>query len=149
MHRRGLESVSMIIATAWCLAVILGLVGWAFPDTGFAEESRDVYFNTQGTPQGPAAPAPHETVYSRIGSSDSRLLVWFVTQQHTYFGGFVLALPMFCVIMEFAGLMVRDRSTALRYDQMARHFLKVALLALSLTAVVGSIMLALFIALYP
>ncbi|WP_447984445.1 cytochrome ubiquinol oxidase subunit I [Nitrospira sp. Nam74] len=111
--------------------------------------SKDVYYKTDGVPMGPPAPTSEAIVYPRYGSFDSRLLVWFVTQQHTYFGGFVLALPMFCVIMEFAGLMVRDRSTALRYDQMARHFLKVALLALSLTAVVGSIMLTLFIALYP
>ena len=111
--------------------------------------SKDVYYKTDGVPIGPAAPSSEAMVYPRYGSFDSRLLVWFVTQQHTYFGGFVLALPMFCVIMEFAGLMVRERSMALRYDQMARHFLKVALLALSLTAVVGSIMLTLFIALYP
>jgi cytochrome bd ubiquinol oxidase subunit I len=113
------------------------------------QSSKDVYYKTDGIPMGPPAPTSEAIVYPRYGSFDSRLLVWFVTQQQTYFGGFVLALPIFCVIMEFAGLMVRDRSTALRYDQMARHFLKVALLALSLTAVVGSIMLALFITLYP
>ena len=113
------------------------------------QSSKDVYYKTNGIPMGPPAPTSEAIVYPRYGSFDSRLLVWFVTQQHTYFGGFVLALPIFCVIMEFAGLMVRDQSTALRYDQMARHFLKVALLALSLTAVVGSIMLALFITLYP
>jgi cytochrome bd ubiquinol oxidase subunit I len=111
--------------------------------------SKDVYYKTDGVPMGPPAPTSEAIVYPRYGSFDSRLLVWFVTQQHTYFGGFVLALPMFCVILEFAGLIGRDRSTAVRYDQMARHFLKVALLALSLTAVVGSIMLTLFIALYP
>jgi cytochrome bd-type quinol oxidase subunit 1 len=113
------------------------------------QSSKDVYYKTDGVPIGPPAPTSEVIIYPRYGSFDSRLLVWFVTQQHTYFGGFVLALPIFCVIMEFAGLMVRDRSAALRYDQMARHFLKVALLALSLTAVVGSIMLTLFIALYP
>ena len=37
----------------------------------------------------------------------------------------------------------------LRYDRIARDFLKVSLLALSLTALVGSVMLALFIMLYP
>ena len=25
---------------------------------------------------------------------DSRLLMWFIIQQHTYFGGFMLALPV-------------------------------------------------------
>ena len=137
----------------------LRVVGWIFiglllvtanmAAAGDLLSSKDVYYKTDGLPVGPPAPTSETIVYPRYGSFDSRLLVWFVTQQHTYFGGFVLALPIFCVIMEFAGLMVRDRSTALRYDQMARHFLKVGLLALSLTAVVGSIMLALFIVLYP
>lgn len=129
--------------------VLLLLITANMAAAGDLLSSKDVYYKTDGIPVGPPAPASEAIVYPRYGSFDSRLLVWFVTQQHTYFGGFVLALPMFCVIMEFAGLMVRDRSTALRYDQMARHFLKVALLALSLTAVVGSIMLTLFIALYP
>lgn len=137
----------------------LRVVGWIFiglllvtanmAAAGDLLSSKDVYYKTDGLPVGPPAPTSETIVYPRYGSFDSRLLVWFVTQQHTYFGGFVLALPIFCVIMEFAGLIVRDRSTAFRYDQMARHFLKVGLLALSLTAVVGSIMLALFIVLYP
>ena len=66
-------------------------VGWGLESPVFAEDSTDLYFKTPGIPQGPPAPSPQETVYSRIGSFDSRLLVWFVTQQHTYFGGFVLA----------------------------------------------------------
>jgi cytochrome bd ubiquinol oxidase subunit I len=131
------------------MLVVLLLMTANMAAAGDLQNSKDVYYKTDGIPVGPPAPTSETIVYPRYGSFDSRLLVWFVTQQHTYFGGFVLALPIFCVIMEFAGLMVRDRSTALRYDQMARHFLKVALLALSLTAVVGSIMLALFMTLYP
>ena len=64
-------------------------------------------------------------------------------------GGFVLALPIFCVIIEFLGLIARNPASAMRYDRLARDFLKVSLLALSLTAVVGSLMLGLFITLYP
>ena len=120
--------------------------GWA--DTG-ADPSVDVYYKTPGVPSGPAAPSPDSGAYPRYGSFDNRSFVWFVTQQHTYFGGFVLALPLFCVILEFAGLMRRDRTVAARYDRMARDFLRVALLALSLTAVVGSLMLGLFVWFYP
>lgn len=115
----------------------------------FAEDAADLYFKTQGTPQGPAAPSPAETVYPRIGSFDSRLLVWFVTQQHTYFGGFVLALPLFCALLEFLGLITKKPALSLRYDGLARDLAKVSLLALSVTAVVGSLMLAMFIFLYP
>ena len=131
----------VVLATAW--------IGWDFQSQAFAEESTDLYFKTPGVPVGPPAPLPQETVYSRIGSFDSRLLVWFVTQQHTYFGGFVLALPIFCVLLEFLGLSSRKPSLALRYDGLARDLAKVALLALSVTAVVGSLMLGMFIWFYP
>jgi cytochrome d ubiquinol oxidase subunit I len=114
-----------------------------------AEEAADLYYKIPGMPQGPAAPLPTETVYSRVGSFDSRLLVWFVTQQHTYFGGFVLALPLFCALLEFLGLVTKKPALSLRYDGLARDLAKVALLALSVTAVVGSLMLALFLSLYP
>lgn len=132
-----------------CLIVSFFIGVTVAANAGTVESPTDVYYHTEGILSGPPAPSSDTIVYPRYGSFDSRLLVWFVTQQHTYFGGFVLALPLFCMIMEFVGLMVRDGSTSSRYDQMARDFLKVALLALSLTAVVGSIMLALFIGLYP
>jgi len=131
------------------LAALLLCTAGSGPSLSFAEGSTDLYFGTPGIPQGPAAPGPQETVYSRIGSFDSRLLVWFVTQQHTYFGGFVLALPLFCALLEFAGLMTKKPALSLRYDGLARDLAKVALLALSVTAVVGSLMLSMFIYFYP
>ncbi|HJT18850.1 MAG TPA: cytochrome ubiquinol oxidase subunit I [Nitrospira sp.] len=136
------------------LAVVLivlsiGMVSSPWGTPVFAENSTDVYFNTPGSPQGPAAPSPTETVYARVGSFDNRLLVWFVTQQHTYFGGFVLALPLFCALLEFLGLMTKKPGLSLRYDGLARDLAQVALLALSVTAIVGCLMLGLFITLYP
>jgi cytochrome d ubiquinol oxidase subunit I len=141
------KSVAVVLAI---VAVAGGLVlsaGLFLPV--LAEEAADVYYQIQGTPQGPPAPSPTETIYSRVGSFDSRLVVWFVTQQHTYFGGFVLALPIFCALLEFLGLITKKPALSLRYDGLARDLAKVALLALSVTAVVGSLMLALFISLYP
>ncbi len=132
------------------LAVLSALViDWGSYSQSFAETSTDLYFKTPGIPQGPPAPSPEETVYSRIGSFDSRLLVWFITQQHTYFGGFVLALPIFCVLLEFLGLSSRNPALALRYDGLARDLAKVALLALSATAVIGGLMLGMFLYFYP
>lgn len=139
------------ISVATCIAMVAIAIGcaWNGPDPAFAESSTDVYFGTEGTPQGPAAPTPQETIYPRIGSLDSRLLVWFVTQQHTYFGGFVLALPLFCALLEFVGLITKKPALALRYDGLARDLAKVAVLALSVTALIGSLMLTMFITLYP
>ena len=140
-----LTSLALVLA----VVALFGLFSPALDLPACAEESTDLYFNTPGTPQGPAAPAPHETAYPRIGSSDSRLLVWFVTQLHTYFGGFVLALPLFCALLEFLGLITKKPAWALRYDGLARDLAKVALLALSVTAFIGSLMLTIFITLYP
>ena len=99
---QGFRLKRSAISIAICIAMVAIAIGcgWNGPDLSFAESSTDVYFGTEGTPQGPAAPTPHETVYPRVGSLDSRVLVWFVTQQHTYFGGFVLALPLFCALLE-------------------------------------------------
>lgn len=140
------------------LVVVLALGGWSLEQVRAVEPvavqtgeglAQDVYFKTQGVPSGPPAPPAEEITYPRIASLDSRLIVWFVTQQHTYFGGFVLALPIFCVLIEFLGLRTRDSSLAARYDRLARDFARVSVLAMSMTALVGSLMLALFILLYP
>lgn len=149
--RRRLWVIRPMIGMAVCAAILVAMLCgvWSAPTLSFAEGATDLYFGTEGTPQGPAAPAPHETVYSRIGSFDSRLLVWFVTQQHTYFGGFVLALPLFCALLEFLGLVTKKPALSLRYDGLARDLSKVALLALSVTALIGSLMLVMFITLYP
>jgi cytochrome bd ubiquinol oxidase subunit I len=140
-----------VIGYSVLLLVVLAAlgIGWGLHSQSFAEGTTDLYFKTPGTPQGPPAPSPQETVYSRIGSFDSRLLVWFVTQLHTYFGGLVLALPIFCVLLEFLGLSSRKPARALRYDGLARDLAKVGLLALSVTAVVGSLMLGMFLYFYP
>lgn len=140
-----------VVGYSILLMVVLAAlgIGWGLQSQSFAQDATDLYFKTPGTPQGPAVPSPQETVYSRIGSFDSRLLVWFVTQQHTYFGGFVLALPIFCVLLEFLGLSSRKPALALRYDGLARDLAKVALLALSVTAVVGGLMLGMFLYFYP
>jgi len=137
------------VATLLLAVLAASAIDWGLHSQSFAESSTDLYFKTPGTPQGPPAPSPQETVYSRIGSLDSRLLVWFITQQHTYFGGFVLALPIFCVLLEFLGLSSRKPALALRYDGLAHDLAKVALLALSATAVIGSLMLGMFLYFYP
>jgi hypothetical protein len=141
----GMHSVLSVVL----IVLSIGIAGSLSGIPVFAENSTDVYFNTPGSSEGPAAPSPTETVYARIGSFDSRLLVWFVTQQHTYFGGFVLALPLFCALLEFLGLLTKRPGLSLRYDGLARDLAQVALLALSVTAVVGCLMLGLFITLYP
>ncbi|MBS0164090.1 MAG: hypothetical protein JSS48_16170, partial [Nitrospira sp.] len=81
-----------------------------------ADPSTDVYFHTPGVPSGPSAPTANDNHYPQVGSLDSRLLMWFIIQQHTYFGGFVLALPIFCVLLELLGMAAKNPAMALRYD---------------------------------
>src|SRR5688572_6692518 len=138
------KAVAVLAVVACALLLSAGL---ALPAGG--DDAADLYYQLRGTPSGPPAPTVTETVYPRVGSFDSRLVVWFVTQQHTYFGGFVLALPLFCALLEFLGLLTKKPALSLRYDGLARDLAKVALLALSVTAVVGSLMLGMFIWLYP
>ena len=119
-------------------------VGPEIPNFAFAEESfeanvevgKDVYYQTPGTPAGPTA-EEMKSGYPRFGFINNRIVVWMVTQQHTYFGGFVLALPIFCLLLEFIGLSRRDPQKGKRYDELARDILRVSLLALSFTALLG------------
>ena len=50
------------------------------------EEVRDIFYQTPGPIEGPAA-AESPQSYSSFPFVNNRLVVWFVTQQHTYFGG--------------------------------------------------------------
>ena len=53
------------------------------------------------------------------------------------------------MLLEFLGLTRRDQESAKRFDVLAHDILRVALLALSITAVLGALMLGAFITLYP
>ena len=138
-----------------CVPVLLLLLGvLLIPTFSLAdisptsETSTDIYYQTPGVP---LSDPVHEidSGYPKIPFVNNRVLIWLVTQQHTYFGGFVLALPFFTMLLEFLGLTRRTPESASRYDGLARDILRVALLALSMTAVLGAAMLGAFIALYP
>ena len=69
------------------------------------EMGRDVYYKTEGPAIGMPAPvtADNETFYPRY-NFESRVLLWVANQQHLYYGSFVLAVPIFCMCIEFAGI---------------------------------------------
>ena len=77
------------------------------------EMGRDVYYKTEGPVVG--APAPktedNEQYYPRY-NFESRVLLWVANQQHLYYGSFVLAVPIFCMCIEFAGMMTKDKAMA-------------------------------------
>ena len=114
------------------------------------EKGKDVYYKTEGIVSGPPAPktTDSEKDYPRY-NFESRVLLWFANQQHLYYGSFVLAVPIFCMIIEFMGVVSKDKALAKRYDQLAYDFIKISLTAYSLTAILGGILIFTFLTLYP
>lgn len=110
--------------------------------------NRDIFYQTPGSVEGPAA-AENFQQYSTYPFLNNRLIIWFVTQQHTYFGGFVLALPLFSLLLEFLGNTRKHPTIKQKFDGLAHDILRVALLSLSITALLGSLMLGAFITFYP
>jgi len=117
--------------------------------SGLLPPATDVYYGTQGEPRSDPAPRPATADYPRYGNLNNRLAMWVITQQHTYFGGFVLALPIFCLIIEMMGLMARDRITSARYDRLARDFLRISLIAFSVSSLLGASLVGALLTLYP
>ena len=75
----------------------------------------------------------------------SRVVVWMMAELHLMFAAFVLAVPMFAVIIEFIGYYTGDK----RYDALAYDFTKLLSVSFSFTASLGALLtFALFI-LYP
>lgn len=114
------------------------------------EIGRDVYYKTEGPAVGAPAPKTQDTAefYPRY-NFESRVLLWVANQQHLYYGSFVLAVPIFCMCIEFAGLVSKDKAMAKKYDQLAYDFIKISLTAYSLTAILGGILIFTFLTLYP
>ncbi len=75
----------------------------------------------------------------------SRLAVWAIAQIHLNFAAFILGVPIFAVIVEVVGMRTKDP----RYDWVAHEFVKLAFAAFSTTALLGALLLFLFIGYYP
>ena len=61
-----------------------------------------------------------EAEYRRFPVVGSRVAIWVVAQLHLLFAAFVLAVPIFAVIIEFIGFRTKDP----RYDELAHEFTK-------------------------
>lgn len=94
-----------------------------------------------------SVPAPNlqEFDYPIVLGLNSRVTVWLVAQLHLYFGAFVLAVPIFVLIIEGIGVATKDE----RYDKMAYEFIKISITAYSLTALLGGLLTFVLMAMYP
>ncbi|MFQ5954069.1 MAG: cytochrome ubiquinol oxidase subunit I [Kiloniellales bacterium] len=93
----------------------------------------------------PPAPRLSEADYPRIAGLNSRVVVWLVAQLHLWFAAFVLAVPIFVLIIEGVGMATRDE----RYDNMAYEFIRISIAAYSLTAILGGLLVFCLIVFYP
>ena len=91
------------------------------------------------------APRPSRLDYPLIGNISARTVVWSAAQMHLYLAAFVLAVPLFAIATEFMSVITGDD----RYDSMAREFMKIAMAAYSLTALVGGGLLLSLLVFYP
>ena len=92
-----------------------------------------------------AQEAVKEPAYRAFPGIGSRLAVWAVAQLHLNFAAFILGVPIFAVIIEIMGWRTRDA----RYDWLAHEFVKLTFAAFSTTALLGALLLFLFIGYYP
>ncbi len=80
--------------------------------------------------------------FPRVGS---RVAIWVVAQLHLLFAAFVLAVPIFALIIEFIGYRTGDK----RYDKLAYEFTKLLSASFSFTAALGAGLTFMLIILYP
>jgi cytochrome bd-type quinol oxidase subunit 1 len=83
--------------------------------------------------------------YRALPVLGNRVAVWIVAELHLMFAAFVLGVPIFALITEVVGVATRER----RYDELAREFTKLLAMAYTLTAILGCLLLVLFLILYP
>ena len=86
-----------------------------------------------------------EATYRTFPVVGSRVAIWAVAQLHLLFAAFVLAVPIFALIVEAIGYKTGD----LRYDRLAYEFTKLLSVSFSLTATFGAALTFMLVILYP
>ena len=86
-----------------------------------------------------------EIAYRAFPVIGSRVAIWAVAQLHLLFAAFVLAVPMFVLIIEYIGYRTGEK----RYDRLAYEFTKLLSVAFSLTAALGAMLTFMLMVLYP
>ncbi len=105
---------------------------------GLAAERADAESKARATPY-------EEAEYRTVPVVGSRVAIWAVAQLHLLFAAFVLAVPIFALIVEAIGYKTGD----LRYDRLAYEFTKLLSVSFSLTATFGALLTFMLIILYP
>jgi len=86
-----------------------------------------------------------EAEYREFPVIGSRTAIWVVAQVKLLFAAFVLAVPMFALIIELIGYWSKDD----RYDRLAYEFTSLLSPAFAMTAAFGGVLTFMLIILYP
>ncbi|HEY7923460.1 MAG TPA: hypothetical protein VII62_09805, partial [Vicinamibacteria bacterium] len=123
-------AVASLVVVAIAFAATVGLVQWVLSREYRAPERSDqaqLTPRTQALADEAAAKAKadrekpyQEETYRRFPVVGSRVAVWVLAQLHLLFAAFVLAVPLFALIIEFIGWLNGDE----RYDELAHEFTK-------------------------
>jgi cytochrome bd ubiquinol oxidase subunit I len=92
-----------------------------------------------------AQDAAREPAYRTFPILGSRLAVWAIAQLHLNFAAFILGVPIFAVIIEIMGWRTGQEG----YDWLSHEFVKLTFAAFSTTALLGALLLFLFVGYYP
>ena len=116
------------------LAILFGSSAWASEGYNFGG---DATYRTLFEPEG------------RFGILNPRLIIWILAQLHLLFAAFVLAVPMFAVIIEVIGLIQKDRAKGQQYDDLAHEFTRLLGTAFSVTSILGAVFTFACLWMYP
>ncbi len=89
--------------------------------------------------------APGDGDYRTMPFVGSRVFMWVVAELHLMFAAFVLAVPMFALVIEYIGYKTGDK----RFDELAYDFTKLLSVSFSFTATLGALLTFGLIILYP
>lgn len=144
-------------AVVFLFAAVLSIFLYFLPsflnaDTSLAGDGQAISAasNTQApavATEGEFPPAPKLKTgdYPKVRGVNGRVAVWMAAQMHLWFAAFVLAVPIFVLIIEAVGMYTKDE----RYDRMAYEFIRVSITAYSITAITGGMLLFFLVVFYP
>ena len=91
-------------------------------------------------------PRAFETAdYRHFPVIGSRVLVWALAQAHLMFAAFVLGVPIFVLIAEVMGVVLKNE----KYDGLAKEFTRLLAMSYTITATLGGLLLVALVTLYP
>lgn len=85
----------------------------------------------------------------KLGFLTPRVIIWIFAQLHLLFAAFVLAVPMFVVIIEVVGILTKDKEQSKKYNALAYEFCRLLSTSFSITSILGAVFTFGCIFLYP